>query len=199
MPTFAFKLTTTSLFTLLLAGPALADSPTEPAPTVDAFGLPCEVTFSPRSTTAHATKKGKKVRGKPAPAAPRAMAMTTGGRGGEFGLDRIDRGPSYSPKGDGETRMAAATVTPAMVGMVVREHAGELELCLTRLPRDARAATVGLVLTLEPDGTASSVHVTGAPKASAFTSCLAAQARTWAYPHADAAVQIEYPITVNGR
>ena len=26
-----------------------------------------------------------------------------------------------------------------------------------------------------------------------------AQARTWAYPHADASVTIEYPITVNGR
>jgi hypothetical protein len=95
--------------------------------------------------------------------------------------------------------MQAATITPSMVGMVVREHAGELELCLTRLPRDARAATVGLVLTIEPDGTASSVRVTGAPKATAFTTCLVSQARTWAYPHADAAVSIEYPITVNGR
>jgi hypothetical protein len=191
MTTFAFKLTATSLFTLLLAGPALADAPPgEPAQTVDAFGLPCEVTFTPRTA-----KAAKKTRRAPRP----APVVTSGGRGGEFGLERTDRGPSYSPRAEGEVRMSAATVTPAMVGMVVREHAAELDFCLTRLPRDARAATVGLVLTIEPDGTASSARVTGAPRAPAFTACLAAQARTWAYPHADAAVQIEYPITVNGR
>ena len=95
--------------------------------------------------------------------------------------------------------MHAATVTPAMVGLVVRAHAAELDLCMTKLPRDAGASTVGLVLTIEADGTASSAQVTGATQAPAFASCLATQARTWAYPHADAAVQIEYPITVNGR
>lgn len=186
MPTSAFKLATAALFTAVLAGPALADD----AP-VDAFGLPCEVTFTPR-TAAPASKKARKA--KPTPAMAKPVA-----RGNEFGLERTDRGPSYSPKAEGELRMQAATVTPAMVGLVVREHAGELELCMTKLPREARAATVGLVLTIEPDGTASSVRVTGAPRAPAFTSCLAAQARTWAYPHADASVQIEYPITVNGR
>lgn len=191
MPTSAFKLATAALFTAVLAGPALADDP-PPAATVDAFGLPCEVTFSPRTANPAPGKKARKARSTTAMAKPVA-------RGNEFGLERTDRGPSYSPRAEGELRMQAATITPAMVGLVVREHAGELELCMTKLPREARAATVGLVLTIEPDGTASSVRVTGAPKAPAFTSCLAAQAKTWAYPHADAAVVIEYPITVNGR
>lgn len=195
-------LTTTLATTLLVVavGPAAAETP-PPAPTTDAFGLPCEVTFAPKAT-ATATKPGKKVRGRraaaPAPVEPIAFTTTGSGRGGEFVLDRIERGPSR-PSGEAELRMEAAKVTPAMVGIVVREHAAELELCLTRLPRESRAATVGLVLTIEPDGRASSVRVTGAPKATAFTSCLATQARAWAYPHADAVVTIEYPIVVNGR
>jgi hypothetical protein len=176
----------------------------EAAPTIDAFGLPCEVTFSPRAArSAKGGKKGKaakvtkSARGKAVPA-PAGFATGVQGRGGEFALDRIDRGGT-KPSGEAEVRMQAATVTPAMVGIVVREHAAELELCMTKLPRESGAATVSLVLKIEANGTASSVQVTGLAKATAFNTCLAAVARTWAYPHADAAVQIEYPITLNDR
>jgi hypothetical protein len=183
--------------------PAPAAAPAEAA-TTDAFGLPCEVTFSPRSTAMPAKgakgKKGAKAAkgAKSAKsAAPAAFGTGSSGRGGEFALGRIDRGAS-KPSGEAEVRMQAATVTTSMVGVVVREHAAELELCMARLPKDQRAATVALVLTIEADGTASAAKVTGAPKATEFNACLAAVARTWAYPHTDAAATIEYPLTLNG-
>jgi len=185
--------------------PATADAPTTSDAPVDAFGLPCEVRFTPRAVVAP-VKLGKKARGRarlapaaaPAPTLQLTTSASDSGRGGEFVLDRNERGPA-TPRAEAEVHMQAATVTAAMVGVVVREHADQLDLCMTKLPRDARAATVGLVLTIEADGSASAAKVTGAPRAPAFASCLAAQARTWAFPHTDAAVQLEYPIVVNGR
>ena len=121
------------------------------------------------------------------------------GRGAEFALGRYDRGPSYKPDAESELRMKAESLTPAMIGVVVRENAAAVELCMTRLPRASRVATVGLHLTIEPTGSVSSAKIIGAGKASAFSSCLAGAAKTWAFPHTDAAVEIEYPITLNGR
>ena len=95
--------------------------------------------------------------------------------------------------------MKAETLTLSMVGLVVRDNATAVELCMTKLPKDSRVATVALVMMIEPTGQVSAANVTGAPKAVAFNSCLAAAAKTWAFPHTDAAVEIEYPITLNGR
>jgi hypothetical protein len=190
---------TAALLLALTAGPALAESPPAPSPetpaTTDAFGLPCEVTFAPKAAPPAKGAKAKKSKAAPAP-----TTLTTSGlgRGAEFALGRPDRGPSYKPDAESEMRMKAETLTPAMVGIVVRENATAVELCMTKLPRDSRVATVGLVMTIEPTGQASSVKVTGAPKAPAFSTCLAAAAKTWAFPHTDAAVEIEYPITLNG-
>ncbi len=201
----SFKLT---FFLAVAAGPALAESTPATSPdvpalplaveapaAVDAFGLPCEVTFAPKAAPANG-KKAKRAKEKPAP----AVVATTGlGRGNEFALGRADRGPSYTVRADAEVRMQAATLTPAMVGIVVRENATAVELCMTKLPVDARAATVGLHLTIEATGQVSATKVTGAPKASAFVSCLSGAAKTWAFPHTDAVTEIEYPIVINGR
>ena len=197
---------TTILFVALAAGPAVAESEsTPPAPpetppaattATDAFGLPCEVTFAPKTATPAAKGKSKKVKAAPAP----TNYTTSGlGRGAEFALGRPDRGPSYKPNADAEVHMKAQTLSPAMVGLVVRDNATAVELCMTKLPRDSRVATVGLVMTIEPTGVVSAATVNGAPKAAAFSSCLAGAAKTWAFPHTDAAVEIEYPITLNGR
>jgi hypothetical protein len=185
---------TTTLFVALLAGPAIAESE---APTTDAFGLPCEVSFAPKAAPAPAKGKSKKVKA----TTPAPMTYTTSGlgRGAEFALGRPDRGPSYKPSADAEVHMKAETLTPSMVGLVVRDNATAVELCMTKLPRDSRVATVGLVMTIEPTGVVSAAKVNGAPKATAFSSCLAGAAKTWAFPHTDAAVEIEYPITLNGR
>ncbi|HUQ05889.1 MAG TPA: AgmX/PglI C-terminal domain-containing protein [Kofleriaceae bacterium] len=174
------------------AGPAFAES----EPPTDAFGLPCEVTFAPKSATPAKGAKAKKTKPAPAP----APVMTSGlGRGSEFALGRYDRGPSYKPDAESEMRMKAESLTPAMIGLVVRENATAVELCMTKLPKDSRVATVGLNLTIEPTGTVSTAKVTGAGKATAFSSCLAGAAKTWSFPHTDASVEIEYPITLNGR
>lgn len=191
---------TAALLLAVAAGPALAESPPAPSPetpATDAFGLPCEVTFAPKSTTPPA-KGAKAKKAKAAPTTMTTVATSGLGRGAEFGLGRPDRGPSYKPDAESELRMKAETLTPAMVGIVVRENATAVELCMNKLPRESRVATVGLVMTIEPTGRASSTKVTGAPKAIAFSSCLAAAAKTWAFPHTDAAVEIEYPITLNG-
>jgi hypothetical protein len=193
---------TTTFFLALLAGPALAEStppatlPEAPAAT-DAFGLPCEVQFAPKTATPPTKGKSKKV--KAAPPAPTTYTTSGLGRGAEFALGRPDRGPSYKPNADAEVHMKAETLTPAMVGLVVRDNATAVELCMTKLPRDSRVATVGLVMTIEPTGVVSAAKVNGAPKAAAFASCLAGAAKTWAFPHTDASVEIEYPITLNGR
>ena len=186
-------ITTAALFlaVAVAAGPAFAES----EPPTDAFGLPCEVTFAPKS----ATPPAKGAKAKKAKAAPAKPATTGLGRGAEFALGRPDRGPSYKPDAESEMRMKAETLTPAMVGLVVRDNATAVELCMTKLPRDSRVATVGLVMTIEPTGVVSTAKVIGAPKATAFSSCLAGAAKTWAFPHTDAAVEIEYPITLNGR
>ncbi len=199
-----FKLTSTLFILAVAAGPALAESPL-PAPSpesapaqVDAFGLPCEVTFAPKAATSAKPARGKRSK---EPKATAAYTTSGLGRGGEFALGRPERtrGSSYSPRADAEVRMAAATVTPSMVSIVVRENAAALELCLTKMPRDARVATVGLLLTIEATGSVSSAKVTGAPSAPAFVSCLIGAAKTWAFPHTDAAVDIEYPIVLNAR
>ena len=184
----------------LAAGPALAESDAPPAPSpdaavaTDAFGMPCEVTFAPKTATPAKGAKAKKA--KPA---PKTMSTSGLGRGAEFALGRPDRGPSYKPNADAEVHMKAETLTPAMVGIVVRENATAVELCMTKMPPESRVATVGLVMTIEPTGTVSAAKVTGAPKAAAFSACLSAASKTWAFPHADAAIEIEYPITLNGR
>jgi hypothetical protein len=199
---------TTILFAALLAGPAVAESnapatspestaapATTPAAT-DAFGLPCEVTFAPKTAT---PAKGKSKKVKDAKPAPTTYHPSGIGRGAEFALGRVDRGPSYQPNADAEVHMKAVTLTPAMAGLVVRDNATAIELCMTKLPREARVGTVGLVMTIEPTGVVSAAKVNGAPKAAAFSSCLAGAAKTWAFPHTDAAAEIEYPITLNGR
>lgn len=198
---------TTLFFLAAAAGPAVAESettppapsPDVPAATTDAFGLPCEVSFAPKAATPPA--KGKSRKAKEAKPAPTTYATSGLGRGAEFAgaLGRPDRGPSYKPSAEAEVRMAAATLTPAMVGIVVRENATAVEYCMTKLPKESRVATVGLVMTIEPTGSVSTAKVVGAPKAAAFSSCLAGAAKTWAFPHTDAAVEIEYPITLNGR
>ncbi|KAB2902170.1 MAG: hypothetical protein F9K40_07865 [Kofleriaceae bacterium] len=192
--------TTTALFLALAAGPAVAES-TKPAPSpdvpVDVFGLPCEVTFAPKAA---APAKGAKAR-KASPVRPVSSALATSGLSSpfEFELGRTDRGPSYKPDADAELRMKAATLTPAMAGVVVRENATAIELCMTRLPRGSRTRTVGLVMTIEPTGGVSTAKVVGAPKAPAFASCLAAAAATWKFPHTDAVTEIEYPVTIHGK
>lgn len=192
---------TTALFLSLaaatFAGPAVAES----EPPTDAFGLPCEVTFAPKSATPPAKgAKAKKARAARSQVPAPAPAATSGlGRGAEFALGRYDRGPSYKPDAESEMRMKAESLTPAMIGIVVRENAAAVELCMTKLPKDARVATVGLDLTIEPTGSVSAAKVTGAPRAAAFSACLAGAAKTWVFPHTDAAVEIEYPITLNGR
>mgnify|MGYP000882925425 CR=1 FL=1 len=196
---------TAALFLALAAGPALAESnPPAPSPETpvvpetpvmtDAFGLPCDVTFAPRAA---APAKGAKA--KKAKPAPTTLATSGIERAYEFELGRSDRGPSYKPDAESELRMKAATLTPAMAGLVVRENATAIELCMTKLPRGSRARTVGLVMTIEPTGSVSAARVIGAPRAPAFASCLAGAARTWQFPHTDAAAEIEYPITINGR
>lgn len=193
---------TTALFLALAAGPALAETTPATSPvTTDAFGLPCEVTFAPKSTTPPPAKgaKAKKSKADARSGAAPKLATSGLGRGFEFELGRPDRGPSYKPDADAELRMKAETLTPAMVGLVVRENATALELCMTKMSKDLRAGTVGLVMTIEPTGTVSAAKVTGAPKSPAFSSCLTAAAKTWTFPHTDAAVDIEYPITLNGR
>jgi hypothetical protein len=184
---------TTILFVALAAGPAIAESE---APATDAFGLPCEVSFAPKAAPAPAKGKAKKSKVAPAPTTYTTSGL---GRGAEFGLGRPDRGPSYKPNADAEVHMKAETLTATMVGLVVRDNATAVELCMTKLPRDSRVATVGLVMTIEPTGVVSAAKVNGAPKAAAFSSCLAGAAKTWTFPHTDAAVEIEYPITLNGR
>ncbi|MBE7447937.1 MAG: hypothetical protein HS111_03300 [Kofleriaceae bacterium] len=67
------------------------------------------------------------------------------------------------------------------------------------MPRAARQGTVGLVMTIEPGGAVSAARVNGAPRAQAFTTCLAAAARTWKFPVAEGAVEVEYPIVLNAR
>jgi hypothetical protein len=206
------------LFVAVVAGPAVAESPppapaetpadqvddvppppvVEAAPAVDAFGLPCEVTFAPRPA-------GKATRGKRGhgltTTAPSPSRYTTRGldHGADFMLGRPDRGPSYKPTAEAEVRMQAATVTASMVGMVVRENASALEFCMTRMAPAARRGTIGLVLTIEPTGKVSAARITGAPRSPAFTACLAAAATTWQMPHGDASVVIEYPIVLNAR
>jgi hypothetical protein len=182
-----------ALASATIAGPAFAES----EPPTDAFGLPCEVTFAPKSATPPAKgAKAKKSKAAPAP----APVTTSGlGRGAEFALGRYDRGPSYKPDAESEMRMKAESLTPAMIGIVVRENATAVELCMTKLAKDSRVATVGLHLTIEPTGSVSSAKVIGAGKSTAFSTCLAGAAKTWAFPHTDAAVEIEYPITLNGR
>lgn len=206
---------TAAIFLVLAAGPAVAESTPAPSPdvpevpvtpdvpevpvTTDAFGLPCEVTFAPRSATPPA-KGAKAKKAKLAPAPVSTTLATSGlGRGAEFALGRPDRGPSYKPDAESEVRMKAATLSPAMVGIVVRENANAVEFCVTKLPRDSRVGTVGLHMTIEPTGVVSAVTVIGAPKATAFSSCLSVAAKTWAFPHTDTVAEIEYPITLNGR
>lgn len=200
-PTMIRSTFTAALFLVAVAaGPAVAETTPAPSPDVpaaiDAFGLPCEVTFAPKSATPPA--KGARAK-KAKPAAAMTLATSGLGRGAEFALGRPDRGPSYKPDAESEVRMKAESLTLAMVGLVVRENATAIELCMTKLPRDSRVATVGLHMTIEPAGHVSAAKVTGAGKATAFSSCLATAAKTWAFPHTDAVSDVEYPITLNGR
>ncbi|MBE7454670.1 MAG: AgmX/PglI C-terminal domain-containing protein [Kofleriaceae bacterium] len=204
----------------LAATPALAESsgaeaappPPGPQPTgqLDAFGLPTEVSFAPRAVAPVAPRADKAARpGKgrrralvPAsvePVVDAPIEPAADSRGVEFVLGRPDRGSSYAPRADGEIKMVETTVTPAMVSAVVRANTAAVDYCMTRMPRAARQGTVGLVMTIEPGGAVSAARVNGAPRAQAFTTCLAAAARTWKFPVAEGAVEVEYPIVLNAR
>lgn len=207
------------LLLALAATPALAESsgaeaappPPSPQPAgVDAFGLPTEVSFAPRAVAPVAPRaekatrpgKGKRRALVPASAEPVVDAPiepAADSRGVEFVLGRAERGSSYAPRADGEIKMVETTVTPAMVSAVVRANTAAVDYCMTRMPRAARQGTVGLVMTIEPGGAVSAARVNGAPRAQAFTTCLAAAARTWKFPVAEGAVEVEYPIVLNAR
>ncbi len=170
---------------------ATTELPTAP---VDTLGLPSDIVIAPRATAARAGRTSRTPK--------RVRSADTGlDRGATFELDRLDRGDrnSASPRVDSELRMTGVTVSAAAVGVVIREHMGELEYCMTRLPKGARDGAVGLALTIEPRGNVSAARLVGGPQAPAFTQCVVGQARRWSFPAGDVTTELEYPIMLNGQ
>ena len=94
-----------------------------------------------------------------------------------------------------DTEVAKArTLTLSQVAAVAKQRNEEVAYCWDRLPPSQRiAGTALLEFSIDASGKVTDLAIAGnAPDAA--VSCLSDCARHWAFPAADAATQIEYPI-----
>jgi len=94
-----------------------------------------------------------------------------------------------------DTEVAKArTLTLSQVAAVAKQRHDEVSYCWDRLPPSQRVAgTAVLKFSIDPSGKVADLAIEGdAPDAA--VSCLSDCARRWAFPAADAASQLDYPI-----
>jgi hypothetical protein len=95
---------------------------------------------------------------------------------------------------DGNEVAKPKSLTLAQVAAVAKQRHEEVAYCWDRLPPSQRiAGTAVLEFSIEPSGKVAELAIAGdAPDAA--VSCLSDCARRWAFPAADVASQLEYPI-----
>lgn len=90
------------------------------------------------------------------------------------------------------------TLSEAQIAEVMKSHLEDVHYCWNRLPAKLRAqdASVMLSLSIAPKGDVLDTTTRGDAPSEA-KACLAAAARRWAFPAAQIASEIEYPVAMH--